>query len=76
MKTATAFISLNFSAHVSIYMQPGETEDDLFALSGDDIFERIVDPADLLDCIDGNDLDVDDITIDKDPKPTDEQNKG
>ena len=63
MKTATASISLNFSAKINIYVQPGETEDDLWKLSGDDLFERITNPEDLLDNIDGNDLDVDDITM-------------
>lgn len=68
MKTATVSISLNFSANVSIHVQPGETKDDLWGLSGDDLFERITDPADLLDNIDGNDLDIDDITIDDENK--------
>lgn len=67
MKTATALISLRSTGYVSIIVEDGETEQDLFDLRDIDLVDRIIDWNDVLDnCIENNDIEFDDISIDKD----------
>lgn len=66
MPTATASISLRGSGSVTIHVNEGETQKDLDNLSDKEIVERIIDFKDILDnCIDENDIEVDDITLDR-----------
>ena len=60
-KIYEAHVDFRGSGYVQIYVQPGETKDDLMELSNEDLAERIIDLADLLDWIDDSDIEVDDI---------------
>lgn len=67
MATATALISVRGSGQVTIHVEPGETVDDLFKLTDSQLSERIIDWMDVVDnCIDEEDIEFDDITLDKD----------
>lgn len=67
MATATASISVRGSGQVTIHVSEGETVDYLLSLSDSQLSERIIDWADILDnCIEDDDVEFDDITMDKD----------
>lgn len=56
-----ADISFTGRGSVEIYVQPGESVDDLLKLSSEDLAARIINFAELADLVDDSDIDIDDI---------------
>ena len=65
MATATATIKFTGFGQVTIHREDHETLEDLLALKGPDLFDRMVNIGDLIDnCVEDDDLELDDISLD------------
>ena len=63
---AEILVDFRGSGYIQIFVEEGETIEDLGKLSNEELVGRILEFSDLLDLIDDNNIEVDDITASKD----------